>query len=1306
VGQSTTLTAVVTGGGTPYTYLWDNPAASTTAGITVSPTDTTEYTVTVTDNCGIQVPASFTVNVNPLPTVAVSPSTALFCGTGSADLEASGADTYAWSPATGLSATTGAEVTATPAGTTTYTVTGTDENGCQNTATATITVAPEVSLSFAPELANICLGGSTNLVATAGPTSFNATANSGTISVSIPDGSLTGASSTLALSEGAGSIGASSTVSVTVNITHGWNSDLDIYLVGPGNCGTLELSTDNGGSDDNYTNTVFVTPSAFPSITTGVSPFTGSWTPEGTINTPADLASGVGGGTYALPASVLAGCPVNGTWALWVFDDDGAFAGTLTNWAIGISGAGGSYTHEITGPGTIGTPVLSGDANSIATASVSGLPQGDNIFTVVSTSSTGCSATTTTTITVGEPLVVTIEPSANPICEGDEVTLTAFASGGGEPFTYLWSPGGATTAAITVSPGTTTLYSVTVNDACTNEESANVNVVVNDRPSATATASLACVGGTLQLTGTSDTGTSFAWTGPNDFESTEQNPSISNVAAANAGTYTFTATLGDCSASGTVNVTVNAGASAVTVNPTTINSCFGNTVPLTASGGTGATAATATVSGTSPTTSSLGQSPFNRTDENRRTQYLVRALDLQNAGIVAGNLTSLAFNVTALGTTSGGFPNNMDGFTMKIGTTASTVVAGAAPLTSTFTTVFGPVSYSPSLGVNTLSFSTPFNWNGTSNILIDICYENDPGLGQCNASSPVCWGNSPTLSMANAAYTGTWSSSADDQPRCAYTGSGTTSTLRPIMTWGYTAVQQPVYTWSPSTGLSATTGASVTATVGSTIQYTVTATLPSGCTNTGTSDIIVDPNATTVTLELRSDNGTQVSWEIVTPTDVVVCSGGGYPANADIITENCCLAEGCYRLRVEDSAGDGFGTTGGYQLRTLGGDPTNIRIIDNLGNFTNTTPNGSLSAIGNGPSTFCFPFAADPKPLFQHRDKLDFVSGQYLISEEVAAVSAEWQVGTQTDDGYEFWIFDPNGTYSYRRFRNHATSDGFANVGATRACHMKINNWFASQAAPANVLLNVRIRPRVNGVNGPFGPAYRFKIDPARAACPLTKLNDTPGNEFESCNQTRTWGGSSLIHARPVSGANRYQWRFRTVGEPSAPIIIRTTNTYFMQLNWTVNPLIPGKTYSVDVRASKTAGATWCTDAVLPALVDPWGDLCLLTISGSNAQGGGEQLVLEGNSANLAMYPNPNRGDQLWLSLDGIEEGVTQVSVDIYDMAGHRAVARMIPTQGTYLNTVMDLSGTDAGGSLAAGVYVVHIMAGEARYTERLVIQR
>jgi subtilisin-like proprotein convertase family protein len=1301
LNESVLLSSVVTGGGTPYTYLWDNPAASTTANITVSPLETTTYTVTVTDNCGISEEAEVTVTINPLPTIVVTPGSALFCGVDTVELVASGAESYLWSPATGLSVTDSSVVTATPTETITYTVTGTDVNGCENTGTATITVSPEVSVTLVPELANVCLGDNTNLVATASPVGFNASASSGTLSLAVPDNDLvTGLTSGLALSGTSSTVGASSVVSVTLNVTHSWNSDLQIYLVGPGNCGTLELSTNNGSSGDNYTNTVLTTPSAFPSITTAFAPMTGNWSPEGTVDGVTNV------GTTTLPTTNLVGCPVDGTWNLRVFDNTEGDFGTLIDWSLSVGNGinAGTYSHVITttGGATIGSVSNSGPNSSVGTAAVSNLDAGVNTFTVVTTSTTGCSATTTTTITAGVPLAVTIETTANPICEGDEMTLTANASGGGEPFSYLWSPGGATTQSIAVSPTDDTEYTVTVEDACDNTVAESVTIVVNDRPSAVASASLACVGGDLQLTGVSDTGTEFTWSGPDGFASTDQNPSISGVTAVNSGDYIFTATLGDCSASSTVSVTVNAASSPVTVNPTTINSCFGNTVPLTASGGTGGVPATASVGGTSASTSSGSLTPFYRLFENYRVQYLVRAVDLQNAGIVAGNLTSLAFNVTALGTTTGGFPNNMEDYTVKIGTTASTVVTSTAPLSSTFTTVFGPVSYSPTLGVNTLNFATPFNWNGSSNIVIDICFDNDPAA-TCNAGSPVCWGNTPTVNVANASYTGTWSSAADDVARCGYTGSGSTTNTRPVMSFGYTTQQQPVYTWSPATGLSSTTGPTVTATVGSTIQYTVTATLPSGCSNQGTSDIIVDPNATTVTLELRSDDGSEVSWEIVTLTDVVVCEGGDYPVEADIITANCCLAQGCYRLRVMDSGGDGFGTAGGYQLRTLGSDPTDIRIIDNLGNFTNLTANGSLSAIGNGPSAFCFPFAADPKPQFQHRDKLDFVSGNYLISEEVAAVSAQWQVGNQTDDGYEFWIYDPNGTYAYRRFRNHATSDGFANVGATRACHMKINNWFASQAAPANVLLNVRIRPRVNGVNGPFGPAYRFKIDPARAACPLTKLNDFPGNQFESCDQTRTWG-SGIIHAIPVPSANQYQWRFRTVGEPLAPIIVRTTTTYFLQLNWPTNPLIPGKTYTVDVRARK--GTTWCTDAVAPALVDPWGTICSLTIVGGNAQGGGEQLVLEGNSANLAMFPNPNRGDQLWLSLDGIEEGVTQVSVDIYDMAGHRAVARMIPTQGTNLNTVLDLSGTDAGGSLAAGVYVVHIMAGDARYTERLVIQR
>ncbi|MEO8588003.1 MAG: T9SS type A sorting domain-containing protein, partial [Flavobacteriales bacterium] len=95
-------------------------------------------------------------------------------------------------------------------------------------------------------------------------------------------------------------------------------------------------------------------------------------------------------------------------------------------------------------------------------------------------------------------------------------------------------------------------------------------------------------------------------------------------------------------------------------------------------------------------------------------------------------------------------------------------------------------------------------------------------------------------------------------------------------------------------------------------------------------------------------------------------------------------------------------------------------------------------------------------------------------------------------------------------------------------------------------------------------------------------------------------------------------------------------------------------------------------------------------------------------SEGLRMYPNPNRGDQLYLSFDVVEEGVITMSVDIYDLFGKRVISRSIAVQGSssrdggngFVNTVLDLNGT-----LTSGMYLVNITAGDVLYTERLVIQ-
>src|SRR6185369_171556 len=75
-----------------------------------------------------------------LPTV--SSNSGVICLGASTTLTGAGASTYSWSPASGLSSASGSPVTASPAVTTNYTVTGTDANGCYNTGVCTVTVNP------------------------------------------------------------------------------------------------------------------------------------------------------------------------------------------------------------------------------------------------------------------------------------------------------------------------------------------------------------------------------------------------------------------------------------------------------------------------------------------------------------------------------------------------------------------------------------------------------------------------------------------------------------------------------------------------------------------------------------------------------------------------------------------------------------------------------------------------------------------------------------------------------------------------------------------------------------------------------------------------------------------------------------------------------------------------------------------------------------------------------------------------------------------------------------------------------------
>jgi len=113
-------------------------------------------------------------------------------------------------------------------------------------------------------------------------------------------------------------------VTVTLNINHGSDSDLDIFLQGPD--GTLvELSTDNGGTGNNYGNSCAqrtgFDDAAVTAITSGAPPFFGTFRPEGSLS---DFRG-------------KSGADVNGTWTLLITDDlVNATSGELDCWTLNV----------------------------------------------------------------------------------------------------------------------------------------------------------------------------------------------------------------------------------------------------------------------------------------------------------------------------------------------------------------------------------------------------------------------------------------------------------------------------------------------------------------------------------------------------------------------------------------------------------------------------------------------------------------------------------------------------------------------------------------------------------------------------------------------------------------------------------------------------------------------------------------------------------------------------------------------------------------------------------------------------------
>ena len=137
--------------------------------------------------------------------------------------------------------------------------------------------------------------------------------------------------------------------------------------------------------------------------------------------------------------------------------------------------------------------------------------------------------------------------------------------------------------------------------------------------------------------------------------------------------------------------------------------------------------------------------------EGSRMQYLYRASELTAAGMGPGNINAIKFNVTSLGASG-----LVEGLTIKIGGTAVATLS-ATSWETVGAPVFGPANYQPVAGINSFTFTTPYFWNGTDNIVIEIC-GGEPG----NATG-VWWTENPSVPWTTGlSFNGSHTYRADD----------------------------------------------------------------------------------------------------------------------------------------------------------------------------------------------------------------------------------------------------------------------------------------------------------------------------------------------------------------------------------------------------------------------------------------------------------------------------------------------------------------------------------------------------------------
>jgi gliding motility-associated-like protein len=524
--SNATVTAI--GGPTPFTYTWTPSAQSTSVATGLS---AGVYTVTVKDATGCKL-GTATVNVVTAPLSPIAVNTGTICQTFSVNLNASGASSYTWSPPTGLNTTSGANVIASPPATQIYSVSFTNTLGCVGTQTTQVIVNPTPTLTTSN--VTVCAGSAINLIANSlagstyswsGPGGFTSNVQNPAIAISTT--LMTGPYTVTVTS----SAGCKNTAIANVTVFA-----MPIPVIGSNApiCANNNLNLTGAGG----TTYSWFGPNGFSSLLQNPS-----------ITNASTLATGV----YTLTASSN-GCSVSTTSLLTI---NPLPTPTLTSnspvcngLSLNLNGSGGN-TYSWSGPAAFTSTLQNPVINPAA-------PGNSGIYTLTAITVNGCTATTTSSITINPTPTISITGAT--VCLNTTINLFANSLAGS---TYTWSgPLGfsstsqnptITNAALLMSG----VYNLTVTSAvgCVNTATTNVSVLTLPTPTITSNSPV-CFGSILTLT--AGGGVTYQWNGPNGFNSVSTNPTINNISMAGSGTYSLIAYVGTCSASATQSITVNA----------------------------------------------------------------------------------------------------------------------------------------------------------------------------------------------------------------------------------------------------------------------------------------------------------------------------------------------------------------------------------------------------------------------------------------------------------------------------------------------------------------------------------------------------------------------------------------------------------------------------------------------------------------------------------------------------------------------------------------------------------------------------